>query len=61
VALVGPRQTEAVARGLRAAGFAPERLCVAPDLAAALAAVRAFPAGGRMKYVLLENDLPDQY
>ncbi|MDR1156832.1 MAG: UDP-N-acetylmuramoyl-tripeptide--D-alanyl-D-alanine ligase [Oscillospiraceae bacterium] len=61
VALVGARQTEAIARGLRAAGFAPERLCVAPDLAAALAAVRAFSAGGRMKYVLLENDLPDQY
>ncbi|MDR0381595.1 MAG: UDP-N-acetylmuramoyl-tripeptide--D-alanyl-D-alanine ligase [Oscillospiraceae bacterium] len=61
VALVGERQTEAVARGLRAAGFAPERFCVAPDLTAALAAVRAFPAAGRMKYVLLENDLPDQY
>ncbi|MDR3207793.1 MAG: UDP-N-acetylmuramoyl-tripeptide--D-alanyl-D-alanine ligase [Oscillospiraceae bacterium] len=61
VALVGRRQTEAIARGLKAAGFPEERLLVADTLGEAMVAAQAWPSAGREKYVLLENDLPDNY
>jgi UDP-N-acetylmuramoyl-tripeptide--D-alanyl-D-alanine ligase len=61
VALVGRAQTAAIARGLKEAGFPEDRLLVAETLQQAVAAARAYPAEGRAKYVLLENDLPDNY
>lgn len=61
VALVGERQTASIARGLGLAGFPPDKLFVGETLQQAMAAVRALDGEGREKYVLLENDLPDNY
>ena len=61
VALVGARQTEAIARGLKAEGFPDDMLFVGETFQECMAAVRDLPSEGRTKYVLLENDLPDNY
>ncbi len=61
VALVGEQQTAAIVRGLDAAGFPPEKRVVCETLQEAMAAARALPGDGQEKYVLLENDLPDNY
>ena len=60
VYLVGPKQTEPIARGLLGAGFDPARLTVLDDVQDALARAYALPAPGE-KVILLENDLPDNY
>jgi len=59
VILVGPKQTQAVASGLAAAGFPPEKVMVARSLAEATAQLRRYVAPGDV--VLFENDLPDNY
>lgn len=60
VALVGEKQTQPIAAGLREAGFPENRLFVGNTLEAAMQWVRAI-ADERDFYVLLENDLPDNY
>ncbi|MDR1735264.1 MAG: UDP-N-acetylmuramoyl-tripeptide--D-alanyl-D-alanine ligase [Oscillospiraceae bacterium] len=60
VALVGEKQTLSVAQGLRDAGFPPERQGVFGTLEEALTWVKSVK-DGRDFYILLENDLPDNY
>jgi UDP-N-acetylmuramoyl-tripeptide--D-alanyl-D-alanine ligase len=59
VILVGPRRTKAIAAGLAAAGFDPDRLTVAKSLADATDCLRGLLRPGDA--VLFENDLPDNY
>ena len=60
VFLVGPKQTEPIARGLAGAGYDPKKLTVVTDVKQAIAQAQALPATGQ-KVILLENDLPDNY
>jgi UDP-N-acetylmuramoyl-tripeptide--D-alanyl-D-alanine ligase len=59
VILIGPRQTGAIAEGLAAAGFAPDRLIVTRSLDEATERLRGLLQRGDA--VLFENDLPDNY
>lgn len=61
IVLVGIRQTEPIAEGVRSAGFPEERLFVVSDLPEGLAKVDAVKAPDQKKIILLENDLPDNY
>lgn len=61
IVLVGIRQTEPIAEGVRSAGFPEERLFVVSDLSEGLAKVDAVKAPDQKKIILLENDLPDNY
>ncbi len=61
VALVGPRQTEPIRRGLLEAGFAEEKLLVADTLQQAMDWARQCGDVSQPKFILLENDLPDNY
>jgi UDP-N-acetylmuramoyl-tripeptide--D-alanyl-D-alanine ligase len=61
IVLVGPRQTEPIAEGVRSAGFPESRLFIVSDLSEGLAKVDAIKAPDQKKIILLENDLPDNY
>lgn len=65
IILVGEKQTHAIAKGVRGAGFPEEALYITETLQDAVAYAYAIN-GSRMKeftkkVVLLENDLPDNY
>jgi UDP-N-acetylmuramoyl-tripeptide--D-alanyl-D-alanine ligase len=59
VLLVGPRQTQAILRGLEREHFPRERIRVVRDLAEATSELRGLVQAGDV--VLFENDLPDLY
>ncbi len=59
VLLVGPRQTQAIFRGLAGEHFPPERIRIVQDLTEATAELRRIVRAGDV--VLFENDLPDLY
>ncbi len=60
VALVGRKHTEPIARGLRDKGFKEERIKVFDRIEEALNYAYVIKDDGH-KYILLENDLPDNY
>lgn len=60
-ALVNPRQAEPIRRGMLEAGFPPEKLLVADTLQQALEFAQTCGQPGQPRFVLLENDLPDNY
>jgi UDP-N-acetylmuramoyl-tripeptide--D-alanyl-D-alanine ligase len=60
VLLVGKRQTQSVAEGLRDGGFPDEKVFAAPTLEWAFEKIAELGAGSP-KVILLENDLPDNY
>lgn len=60
-ALVNPRQAEPIRQGMLEAGFPPEKLMVADTLQQALAFAQTCGQLGQPRFVLLENDLPDNY
>jgi UDP-N-acetylmuramoyl-tripeptide--D-alanyl-D-alanine ligase len=59
VLLVGPRQTQAILRGLERERFPHERIRVVQDLVEATSELRRLVRSGDV--VLFENDLPDLY
>lgn len=61
IALVGAKQTEPIKRGILDAGFDESKLFVGATLQDALAFAQKSGAIGVPKFVLLENDLPDNY
>ena len=61
VALVNPRQAEPIRQGLLDAGFDESKLCVADTLQQALAFAKTCGDPAQPRFVLLENDLPDNY
>ena len=61
VALVNPRQAEPIRQGLAAAEFPEEKILVADTLQQALAFAQSCGQPGEPRFVLLENDLPDNY
>ncbi|MGN1084041.1 MAG: Mur ligase family protein, partial [Lachnospiraceae bacterium] len=60
IALVGKRRTEPIAKGVLDAGFPAERLFVADKLEEAVNYAYALNTE-KHKFILLENDLPDNY
>lgn len=59
VLLVGPRQTQAILKGLKREQFPPERIRIVNDLAEATSELQHIVQAGDI--VLFENDLPDLY
>ncbi len=60
IVLVGEKQTEPIADGVRSGDFDEKRLFIASGLNEAMNFVGAIKSD-RRKFVLLENDLPDNY
>lgn len=60
IILVGIRQTEPIADGVRHAGFDESRLFIVSELSEGMAKIDAIKSD-RQKVILLENDLPDNY
>ena len=60
VVLVGEKQAPPLLEGLTAAGFAAQRIFVAKTLQEGLNWVNGLPFD-RLRTVLLENDLPDNF
>lgn len=60
VLLVGERITKSIAKGLESKSFPADRYFTFSKVTEAIAYANALEAG-RKKYVLLENDLPDNY
>ena len=60
VVLVGKKHTEPIAAGLKKSGFDEEKIHVVETLNEAVSYAYALPEE-RHKYILLENDLPDNY
>ena len=61
IILVGRKQTEPIAEGLREAGYPEEKLHIADNINQAINQAYAVNSGGAKKFILLENDLPDNY
>jgi UDP-N-acetylmuramoyl-tripeptide--D-alanyl-D-alanine ligase len=60
IALVGKKHTEPIAKGVKDSGFDMSKCKSFDRLEEALAYAYSIPSGKR-KYILLENDLPDNY
>lgn len=60
IALVGKKHTEPIAKGVKDSGFDMNKCKSFDRLEEALAYAYSIPSGKR-KYILLENDLPDNY
>ena len=60
IALVGKKHTAPIEKGILDSGFAADKCKSFDSLNEALAYAYSIPASGR-KYILLENDLPDNY
>ncbi|MDO4285482.1 MAG: UDP-N-acetylmuramoyl-tripeptide--D-alanyl-D-alanine ligase [Eubacteriales bacterium] len=60
IILVGERTTRSIRKGVLEAGFVPEKLIMAQNLAEAVKTMYEIESG-REKVILLENDLPDNY
>ena len=60
ICLVGRKRAVPIAEGVRAEGFPEERLRIFDRLNDAVSFAYTVPGEGR-KYILLENDLPDNY
>lgn len=61
IALVGVKQTAPIAEALSQAGFPKKQMKAVETLAQAMEWVKSVGQDGREKFVLLENDLPDNY
>ncbi|MBO5868947.1 MAG: UDP-N-acetylmuramoyl-tripeptide--D-alanyl-D-alanine ligase, partial [Oscillospiraceae bacterium] len=61
VVLVGKKQTVSIYDGLVSAGYPEEKIYVAEDLQDAIARAYAVDSLGQEKFILLENDLPDNF
>ena len=61
MALVNPKQSEPIRKGLLDAGFPEEKLYVAQTLQQAIQFAQTCGQPNEPRFVLLENDLPDNY
>ena len=61
VYLVGEKQTEPIFEGLIEAGFPREKICVAADFTEAITRAYKMQTDGKKPFILLENDLPDNF
>lgn len=59
--LVGKEQTLPISEGLKEAGFDEARIFVVGTIQEGFAQIEALQAGEKMKVILMENDLPDNY
>ena len=61
VILVGKKQTESIFKGLADSGFNKDKIYVADKIEEAINKAYAINSQGKKKFILLENDLPDNY
>jgi UDP-N-acetylmuramoyl-tripeptide--D-alanyl-D-alanine ligase len=62
VCLVGPRQTKPIQDGLASSGYDPSKLFIAKNVEEGINKALEFPIeNDQTRFVLLENDLPDNY
>lgn len=61
VILIGEKQTEPIYRGLVDSGYNKNCITISKSLSDGLAAAERIDTGGRVRIMLLENDLPDNY
>lgn len=61
VILVGKKQTESIYKGLTDSGYPTEKIYVAATIEEAISKAYAINSQGKKKFILLENDLPDNY
>ena len=61
VILVGKKQTESIYKGLTDSGYPTEKIYVATTIEEAISKAYAVNSEGKKKFILLENDLPDNY
>lgn len=61
VVTVGKENAESIRKGLEKGGFPKEKYLAADNLGQAMEAVYAAESGDKIKIILLENDLPDNY
>ncbi len=61
IILVGKKQTESYYKGLIDSKYDSKKIFVASDFTEAMNLARKIPANNQEKYILLENDLPDNY
>lgn len=61
VILVGKKQTESIYKGLSDSGYDLNKIFVADTIDEAIKKAYAVDSMGKKKYILLENDLPDNY
>ena len=61
VILVGKKQTESIYVGLTDSGYPKEKIYVASTIEEAINKAYSINSQGRKKFILLENDLPDNY
>ena len=61
IILVGKKQTEPIAAGVTESGYSADKLYIANDINEAIAQAYAVNSQGAKKFILLENDLPDNY
>lgn len=61
VILVGKKQTESIYKGLVESGYDTDKIFVSDTIEQAIKKAYAIDPMGKKKYILLENDLPDNY
>ena len=61
IILVGKKQTEPIAEGIRESGYPDDKLYIADNINQAINQAYAVNSNGAKKFILLENDLPDNY
>lgn len=61
VILVGKKQTESIYAGLADSGYPKDKIYVANTIEEAINKAYAINSEGKKKFILLENDLPDNY
>lgn len=61
VILVGKKQTESIYAGLESANYDKSKIFVADNINEAITKAYAVNSDGKKKFILLENDLPDNY
>jgi UDP-N-acetylmuramyl pentapeptide synthase len=61
IVLVGEAQTQPIYKGIISVGYPKEKVYVASSFNDAMQSANSFCEEGRKKYILIENDLPDNY
>ncbi len=61
IMLVNKKQTEPIQKALKDSKYPKEKLEIHDTFIEAMQKARAIPKGEKKKYILIENDLPDNY
>lgn len=61
IILVGKKQTEPIYEGIKQSGYPDNQVYIANNINDAISKAYEINSGGKKKFILLENDLPDNY